>query len=280
MKDAVHSLAHLQAVQQLSKLYGCEPSWEAIKRYRIASGFETYAQKCFDASEIECILMDDLLVPNDGIALPYSEHDRFTTSKTRRIVRVETLAENVAKTMKVADVRAFLKSYLKLLAESARDPNVVGFKSVICYRTGLDIDITMKERLDSRSEPFLEYIQNGNETGSFRLNSKPLNDMITNLAVQISGEYGKPIQFHTGLGDNDIRLVKANPAYLQNLIEAYPKAKIVLLHSSYPYTREAGYLATVYDNVYLDCILLQSSTNKSWRSVPNAIPWLLSSVWG
>lgn len=27
---------------------------------------------------------------------------------------------------------------------------------------------------------------------------------------------------------------------------------IVLLHSSYPYTREAGYLATVYKNVYLD----------------------------
>lgn len=27
---------------------------------------------------------------------------------------------------------------------------------------------------------------------------------------------------------------------------------IVLLHSSYPYTREAGYLASVYKNVYLD----------------------------
>lgn len=26
----------------------------------------------------------------------------------------------------------------------------------------------------------------------------------------------------------------------------------MLLHSSYPYTREAGYLATVYKNVYLD----------------------------
>ena len=99
----------------------------------------------------------------------------------------------------------------------------------------------------------MEYIVNGNKTGDWRLASKPLNDMIVNIAVQISGEYGKPIQFHTGLGDNDIRLIKANPAYMQNLIEAYPKAKIILLHSSYPYTREAGYLTTVYDNVYLDC---------------------------
>ena len=39
---------------------------------------------------------------------------------------------------------------------------------------------------------------------------------------------------------------------MQPLIKAYPKAKIVLLHSSYPYTRDAGYLTAVYPNVFLD----------------------------
>ena len=39
---------------------------------------------------------------------------------------------------------------------------------------------------------------------------------------------------------------------MQPIIKAYPEAKIVLLHSSYPYTREAGYLAAVYSNVFLD----------------------------
>lgn len=33
---------------------------------------------------------------------------------------------------------------------------------------------------------------------------------------------------------------------------AYPKTIIVLLHSSYPFTREAGYLTSVYSNVFLD----------------------------
>jgi hypothetical protein len=198
--------------------------------------------------------MDDLFSSKDKVAIPYSWHDKLTTSKTRRIVRVEALAEKVAKEIEMADPRKFVRLYLKQLIEAARDPNVVGFKSIICYRTGLDIEVTMKERLDSRADVFLEYIGNGKETGDWRLASKPLNDMITNIACQISGEYGVPIQFHTGLGDNDIRLPKANPAYLQTLIEAYPKAKFILLHSGYPYTREAGYLATVYDNVYLDCI--------------------------
>lgn len=39
---------------------------------------------------------------------------------------------------------------------------------------------------------------------------------------------------------------------MQSIIKAYPETKIILLHSSYPYTRDAGYLAAVYANVYLD----------------------------
>ena len=115
---------------------------------------------------------------------------------------------------------------------------------------GFLLDLSLIETV----EDFLRYFVNGKRTGSWRLATKSLNDMMANLAIQIAGEFGKPIQFHTGFGDNDLRLVKANPAFMQNVIEAYPKAKIVLLHSSYPFTREAGYLATVYDNVYLDCV--------------------------
>ena len=253
LTHATTSLAHLRAVQQLSKLYQCEPSWESIKQYRIAAGFDKFTEQCFKASGISCILMDDLFSSRDKVEIPYTWHDKLTTSSTRRIVRVESLAEQVAQSIEVAEPRKFVQEYLKLLVEAARNPDVAGFKSVICYRTGLDIEITMRERLDSKGDVFLEYMVHGRKTGDWRLASKPLNDMITNLAVQISGEYGKPIQFHTGLGDKDIRLAKANPAYMQNLIEAYPKAKIVLLHSSYPYTREAGYLASVYSNVSLDC---------------------------
>ena len=53
-------------------------------------------------------------------------------------------------------------------------------------------------------------------------------------------------------GDNDITLRLSNPSYLQPFIKEYPKLPIVLLHASYPFTREAGYLASVYDNVFLD----------------------------
>lgn len=60
------------------------------------------------------------------------------------------------------------------------------------------------------------------------------------------------MQFHTGLGDSDITLTRASAAHLQPLIAANPQTTFVLLHASYPYMREAGYLAAMYKNVYLD----------------------------
>jgi predicted TIM-barrel fold metal-dependent hydrolase len=60
------------------------------------------------------------------------------------------------------------------------------------------------------------------------------------------------VQFHTGLGDNDLTLSLASPSHLQPAIKAYPDTVFVLLHSSYPYTRDAGYLSAVYHNAFLD----------------------------
>ena len=55
------------------------------------------------------------------------------------------------------------------------------------------------------------------------------------------------VQFHTGLGDNDLDLLFSSPAaHLQQIVRAYPNTNFVLLHSSYPYTREAGCLASMY----------------------------------
>jgi predicted TIM-barrel fold metal-dependent hydrolase len=62
------------------------------------------------------------------------------------------------------------------------------------------------------------------------------------------------VQFHTGFGDPDVDLLGANPLLLRPLLEqdAYRDVAFVLLHASYPYTRELGYLAAIYRNVYAD----------------------------
>jgi len=71
-------------------------------------------------------------------------------------------------------------------------------------------------------------------------------------ALAIATESNKPVQFHTGVGDADISLTLSSPAHMKTIFEAFPKTIFVLLHGSYPYTRDAGYLASVYQNVYAD----------------------------
>jgi predicted TIM-barrel fold metal-dependent hydrolase len=98
--------------------------------------------------------------------------------------------------------------------------------------------------------------------GGVRIEDKAFNDWLLLTALQCirktRNQHGrlKPIQLHTGYGDSDISLVYSNPAYLQPLIEKFPDIDFVLLHSAYPFTREAGYLAEVFPNVYLDLSLV------------------------
>jgi len=120
----------------------------------------------------------------------------------------------------------------------------------VCYRTGLDVstcDIT--EDIDSA---LLDVFEMFKEKGHIKLAHKALNDYIVRIALEVAGLCGKPVQFHTGLGDNDILLTRSSPAHLQPIIKAYPKTIFVLLHSSYPFTRESGYLTAVYRNVFMD----------------------------
>jgi predicted TIM-barrel fold metal-dependent hydrolase len=65
---------------------------------------------------------------------------------------------------------------------------------------------------------------------------------------------------------------------LQDFIRAYPTIPIVLLHASYPFTREAGYLASVYANVYVDIgevfpFVSRDGQEKVVRQILELCPW-------
>ena len=220
-------------------------------------------------------MLDDGLASGDAVE-PYSWHDKLTLSPCKRIVRIEALASDILSALHqqnklpvgvaVADEEAcslgwvtFITAFEQSIAAAIQDPDVVGFKSVVCYRTGLDvkvgrdIDVT-EDGLRSFRRHFLpECVPR-----KFRVEAKGMNDaLVVSTCKLIAAGYrqrdiAKPLQFHTGLGDNDISLLDADPGCLQPLIAAFPTVPIVLLHSSYPYTRNAGYLATVYKNCYLD----------------------------
>lgn len=288
------SLAHIRGVKQLAHVLDCGQTWEAVVaaiEQRRIDDYEDWVSECLDG--IETILVDDGLDALDDVQ-DYAWHDSFTRSPCKRIVRIETVAGRILHKHAIdfqqqqqqqqkqqqkqqkqqeeegsedenenedKDAEAlfdkFFDEFDMAMTEAIADPEVVGFKSVICYRTGLDIPAVVDLALAKAS--FTEIVTDyAGPADIARLQHPGLNDLIVHHAARLISAMPhrekKPIQFHTGLGDNDITLTKASPSHLQTFIRTFPTVPIVLLHASYPFTRELGYLATVYANVYAVCV--------------------------
>ena len=159
----------------------------------------------------------------------------LSRSPTHEVVRIEQVAEQAA--LVPGDYASAFERILRQRASTA-----VGTKSVLAYRDGFDGDL---------SEPAADEVAAAaarwRDSGGQRLTDRVLLRFGLHQALRV----GKPLQFHVGFGDRDCDLHKANPLYLLDFLRQSGDTPIVLLHS-YPYEREAGYLAQAFNNVYLD----------------------------
>lgn len=86
----------------------------------------------------------------------------------------------------------FVEQFHAALVECTNDPEVVGFKSIACYRTGLNIAV-MQDGPGNNVEQCVTMIMLRYEaTRTLRLADKYLNDYIVNMTLRISSECGKP----------------------------------------------------------------------------------------
>ena len=79
-----------------------------------------------------------------------------------------------------------------------------------------------------------------------------------------------PVQVHTGFGDSDLFMPRADPGYLKPLVERFQETSFVLLHC-YPFVREAGWLAHVYGNVFFDLSLTIPHVSRAGEAVREAL---------
>ncbi|KAL8664622.1 MAG: hypothetical protein Q9202_002892 [Teloschistes flavicans] len=264
LQQTPSTLAHMRAVQQLANILKCEPNWDTVLGHlqrKRKEDLVSWGKFCFRG--IEAVLVDDGL--DTDTVYPYQWHSCLTPSPCKRIVRIEKIAETLmtqlVKQLQAGggywklndqDGDALLQGFRTQIEEAILDPEVAGFKSVICYRIGLALPPIDQAAINHGIQAFCE------RPDALRRADRLQDDVLSPAFVHITAQLltksrsKKPFQFHTGLGDNDIRLRFSSPSHLQPFIEQYPSVLIVLLHASYPYTKEAGYLAAVYTNVYLD----------------------------
>lgn len=239
---ARQTLCYRRSVRAMALLLGCETTEAAIIAQRTRLGLEALTALCCRAAKLDTLFLDDGWLPE--AILPLEWHQRFVP--VRRLLRLEQLAQDLFS--QVEDFATFLERFRAAL--DPPPPAVVGFKTIAAYRTGLEIQPVSLELAKARFDA-LKQTAPGQP---LRLADKPLLDFLLRQAMELAARHRLPVQLHTGFGDRDLDLRKANPLHLRALLEepGYRQAPLVLLHAAYPYVREAGYLAAVYPQVYLD----------------------------
>lgn len=123
-----------------------------------------------------------------------------------------------------------------------------GLKSIIAYRTGLDV--SPLSRTPDQGLQALDAIRRGTGGGSM----KKLRDHLLCRALELAIEHDVPMQIHTGMGDYEVNLVLCRPSYLMDLLRfpVYRACRVLLVHGGYPFHGETAYMANVLPRVYCD----------------------------
>jgi len=144
----------------------------------------------------------------------------------------------------------FSRRYDDMLSEALTNGGYKGLKSIIAYRTGLDIDPA--SRNPDQGLIALDKIRRARGRSGDAI--KKLRDHLFCRAAEICIEHDVPFQVHTGMGDWEVHLAACRPALLMELLRypVYRACRFLLVHTGYPYQAEAGYIANVLPNIWCD----------------------------
>jgi uncharacterized protein len=234
-------ITYLRAMRALAELFGCAPSEEAVFAHRRATDPDEYAATLLRATGTEWLLIDDgFPPPGEGVA--WEAMGDLAGCRSAPVMRIERVGEEG---LAAGDSLDALRERVRAAVGTARGDGFVGLKTVAAYRSGLDI-----------APPDATVAAAALERARDRLADKALLELLLDDALDANAATGEPlpVQVHCGFGDSDLFLSRAEPTLLGPLIERYATTPFVLLHC-YPFVRQAGWLAHVYGNVFLDVSL-------------------------
>ncbi|WP_238772101.1 amidohydrolase [Prescottella equi] len=180
--------------------------------------------------------------PTAGATTP-DELAAYVGARAHEVVRLETLAERVIALHGPRDFADLCREHMGRAARTA-----VAFKTVAAYRVGLDLEPDRP----SDAAVFTASVRWSSDIGR-GAPPRLADETLTRFLIWTAIDTGLPLQFHVGYGDADIDLARAGPLLLMPLLRATADrdAPIMLLHN-YPFHRHAGYLAQVFDHVFVD----------------------------
>jgi hypothetical protein len=247
-------LGYRRFLRAMAERLGLEPSGEDSERQVLARRDELVAA---DPAGYLRGLLDDigvaaLFVDTGFGGIELTELAAVAGRPVREVVRIESVAEwLLGRVAGVASggVHAFADAFEDHLA-AALDGGAVALKSVAAYRTGLALP--RPHPADVRRS----FADMDRARQAHRLEDPVLIGFGLWKAAELAAERGVPLQVHTGLGDNDLDLTRADPALLRPLFHDphTQDCSVVLLHC-YPFVAQGAWMASVYPQVWMDLSL-------------------------
>jgi predicted TIM-barrel fold metal-dependent hydrolase len=230
----------------LARFFGVEPELDAVLEARnaaVTAGYTEYVAKLYEDAGLDTLIFDF------GIPLPMLDIATVRSELPVEVVPVFRIEPLIAELLKT-DIgwAEFQRRYDDTIADALTNQGFKGVKSIIAYRTGLDV--SPLSRTPDQGLQALDAIRRGLGGGSM----KKLRDHLLCRALELCMEHDVPMQIHTGMGDFEVNLVLCRPGYLMDLLRfpAYRGCRVLLVHTGYPYHREAAYMANVLPRVWCD----------------------------
>jgi predicted TIM-barrel fold metal-dependent hydrolase len=190
------------------------------------------------------------LLVDDGFPLPRVPPSEFRetiggATPVHRVARIETMILDVREHAR--DLAALEEAFDAELDGAAADSTTVAYKSIIAYRTGLDVAPPDRE---AAAAAFPRWREDGWQES--REHAKPVRDYLLHRTAEAARRHDRVLHIHTGDGDPDIVLSRARPHDLLPFLKQHLDHPIVMIHTGFPWTQVAAYIASQLPNVYLD----------------------------
>lgn len=253
-------LFHELLLRSLGRLLGIAPESGAggrdgevldrevvAERDRVASAdWAGWVRRLYDDAEISGTILDFGVGSADRSSV--GEYASLTGRPVWWLARIDPTVDDL---IGAGAGAAEIVSAVETLMVEAADAGAVGYKTIAAYRTGLAVDPHASLAAADAS------LAQDREGLPVRRRAKPLRDLVTRTVLERAADLGRPVQFHTGFGDSEIRLAESDPLLLEELLRspAGQAATIVLIHGSFPWHEQLAYLATVRPNLYAELSL-------------------------
>jgi predicted TIM-barrel fold metal-dependent hydrolase len=233
-------------VRDLAAFFGTESNIDVVLEARneaVERDYTGYVRRLYGDANLTTLIADF------GVPLPMLDVAAVQAELPVEVVpifRIEPLIADLLRTD--YGWAEFKRRYDDAIADALTAQGYRGIKSIIAYRTGLDV--SPLSRTPDQGYKALDAIRRGLGGGSM----KQLRDHLLCRALELAMEHDVPMQIHTGMGDFEVNLVYCRPAFLMDLLRfpAYRACRVLLVHGGYPYTREAAYMAQALPRVYCD----------------------------